>query len=141
MRIIEVDTTVSNQVVNALRGFEAVKMYFGSGDQSGLTGGKTMNFTNGAELLEYCEKERKRSPRRCLSGRRPSWSRIRKDEGKDEKGMVDHAGVGEKAVEGEHRQHGRHDRRESRKLHTTPGERKEYLRDVVSKAIAYAVGF
>ena len=26
--IIEVDTTVSNQVVNALRGFEAVKMYF-----------------------------------------------------------------------------------------------------------------
>ena len=42
--------------------------------------------------------------------------------------MVDHAGVGEKAVEGEHRQHGRHDRRGEPEAAHTPGERKEYLR-------------
>ena len=54
--------------------------------------------------------------------------------------MVDHAVCRKKTVEGEYHQHGRHDRRGGRKLHELRENKKNLCGEVVSKAIAYAVG-
>lgn len=78
-----------------------------------------MNFTNGAELLEYCEKEKKtiseamferettfleQDPEKTKEKMKKAWSIMQAS--------------AEKAVEGEHRQHGGMIGGESRKLHT-----------------------
>ena len=107
-------------------------------------GGETMNFINGAELLEYCEKENKKISEAMFERETTFLEQDpEKTRAKMKKSMVHHAGGGEEAVKGKYRQHGRHDRRgpgRAEKLHTLRENKKNLCGDVVSKAIAYAVG-
>ena len=67
-----------------------------------------MNFTNGAELLECCEKENKKISE-VMFEREITFLE------QDAESMVDHAVCRKKTVEGEYHQHGRHDRRGEQK--------------------------
>ena len=100
-----------------------------------------MNFTNGAELLEYCEKEKKtiseamferettfleQDPEKTKEKMKKAWSIMQASAKKPLKeNIVSMGGM----IGGE-----------SRKLHTLRENGKNICGDVVSKAIAYAVG-
>lgn len=100
-----------------------------------------MNFTNGAELLEYCEKEHKKiseamferettfleqDPEKTREKMEKAWSIMQASTKKPLKeNIVSMGGM----IGGE-----------SRKLHTLRENKKNLCGDVVSKAIAYAVG-
>jgi len=100
-----------------------------------------MNFTNGAELLEYCEKENKKisevmferettfleqDPEKTREKMRKAWSIMQASAKKPLKeNIVSMGGM----IGGE-----------SRKLHTLRESGNNLCGDVVSKAIAYAVG-
>ena len=104
-------------------------------------GGETMNFINGAELLEYCEKENKKiseamferettfleqDPEKTRAKMKKAWSIMQASAKKPLKeNIVSMGGM----IGGE-----------SRKLHTLRENKKNLCGDVVSKAIAYAVG-
>lgn len=104
-------------------------------------GGETMNFINGAELLEYCEKENKKiseamferettfleqDPEKTRAKMKKAWSIMQASTKKPLKeNIVSMGGM----IGGE-----------SRKLHTLRENKKNLCGDVVSKAIAYAVG-
>ena len=104
-------------------------------------GGETMNFINGAELLEYCEKENKKiseamferettfleqDPEKTRAKMKKAWSIMQTSAKKPLKeNIVSMGGM----IGGE-----------SRKLHTLRENKKNLCGDVVSKAIAYAVG-
>ena len=80
-------------------------------------GGETMNFINGAELLEYCEKENKKISE-AMFERETTF--LEQDPEKTRAKM--NAGVGEEAVKGKYRQHGRHDRRGEQKAPHAEGK-------------------
>ena len=100
-----------------------------------------MNFTNGAELLEYCEKEHKKiseamferettfleqDPEKTREKMEKAWAIMQASTKKPLKeNIVSMGGM----IGGE-----------SRKLHTLRENKKNLCGDVVSKAIAYAVG-
>ena len=100
-----------------------------------------MNFINGAELLEYCEKENKKiseamferettfleqDPEKTRAKMKKAWSIMQASAKKPLKeNIVSMGGM----IGGE-----------SRKLHTLRENKKNLCGDVVSKAIAYAVG-
>lgn len=104
-------------------------------------GGETMNFINGAELLEYCEKENKKiseamferettfleqDPEKTRAKMKKAWSIMQASAKKPLKeNIVSMGGM----IGGE-----------SRKLHTLRENKKNLCGDVVSKAITYAVG-
>ena len=85
-------------------------------------GGETMNFINGAELLEYCEKENKKISEAMFERETTFLEQDPENKGENEESMVHHAGVGEEAVKGKYRQHGRHDRRGEQKAPHAEGK-------------------
>ena len=77
-----------------------------------------MNFINGAELLEYCEKENKKISE-AMFERETTF--LEQDPEKT-RAKMKKAGVGEEAVKGKYRQHGRHDRRGEQKAPHAEGK-------------------